>query len=90
MISLLPGPGFAAWALAALLDTGLSEAEAVLDDLVEYTWSRSVRPSLERTFPPVLFVSAPAPRREFEAKYYAEQVTAEPTDLNTRPPPPTS
>ncbi|MFE0470278.1 BTAD domain-containing putative transcriptional regulator [Streptomyces sp. NPDC058947] len=35
MIALLPGPHFAAWALAALLDTSLSEAEAVLDDLVE-------------------------------------------------------
>ncbi|MGW7256470.1 BTAD domain-containing putative transcriptional regulator [Streptomyces sp. NPDC054834] len=35
MIALLPGPSFAAWALAALLDAGLSEAEAVLDDLVE-------------------------------------------------------
>ncbi|MFF0964745.1 BTAD domain-containing putative transcriptional regulator [Streptomyces sp. NPDC003703] len=35
MTALLPGPGFAAWALAALLDTDLSAAEAVLDDLVE-------------------------------------------------------
>ncbi|GAA2292312.1 BTAD domain-containing putative transcriptional regulator [Streptomyces atrovirens] len=35
MIALLPGTGFAAWALAALLDADLSEAEAVLDDLVE-------------------------------------------------------
>lgn len=35
MAALLPGPSFAAWALAALLDTALSEAEAVLDDLVE-------------------------------------------------------
>ncbi|WP_030694166.1 BTAD domain-containing putative transcriptional regulator [Streptomyces globisporus] len=35
MLSLLPGPDFAAWAPAALLDMGLSEAEAVLDDLVE-------------------------------------------------------
>jgi DNA-binding SARP family transcriptional activator len=35
MTALLPGPSFAAWALAALLDAGLSEAEAVLDDLVE-------------------------------------------------------
>ncbi|MFB7915973.1 BTAD domain-containing putative transcriptional regulator [Streptomyces sp. NPDC056061] len=35
MIALLPGPSFAAWSLAALLDAGLSEAEAVLDDLVE-------------------------------------------------------
>ncbi|MEV8626149.1 BTAD domain-containing putative transcriptional regulator [Streptomyces sp. NBC_01268] len=35
MIALLPEPSFAAWALAALLDTGLAEAEAVLDDLVE-------------------------------------------------------
>ncbi|MFI9150621.1 AfsR/SARP family transcriptional regulator [Streptomyces sp. NPDC053367] len=35
MISLLPGPTFAPWALAALLDVGLSEAEALLDDLVE-------------------------------------------------------
>ncbi|MET8825568.1 BTAD domain-containing putative transcriptional regulator [Streptomyces sp. NPDC004610] len=35
MTALLPGPGFAAWALAALLDTGLAQAEAVLDDLVE-------------------------------------------------------
>ena len=35
VLALLPGPDFAAWALAALLDVGLSEAEAVLDDLVE-------------------------------------------------------
>jgi DNA-binding SARP family transcriptional activator len=35
MIALLPGPSFAAWALAALLDTALPEAEAALDDLVE-------------------------------------------------------
>ncbi|WP_335938756.1 AfsR/SARP family transcriptional regulator [Streptomyces sp. PTD5-9] len=35
MLALLPGPDFAAWALAALLDTDLSEADAVLDDLVE-------------------------------------------------------
>lgn len=35
MLSLLPGPDFAVWALAALLDTSLSHAEAVLDDLVE-------------------------------------------------------
>lgn len=35
MIALLPGPSFASWALAALLDADLSEAEAVLDDLVE-------------------------------------------------------
>ncbi|MFH8519878.1 AfsR/SARP family transcriptional regulator [Streptomyces gelaticus] len=35
MLALLPGPDFAAWALAALLDVDLSEAEAVLDDLVE-------------------------------------------------------
>ncbi|MGW1409393.1 AfsR/SARP family transcriptional regulator [Streptomyces sp. NPDC002403] len=35
MLALLPGPNFAAWALAALLDVDLSEAEAVLDDLVE-------------------------------------------------------
>ncbi|MFF0155984.1 BTAD domain-containing putative transcriptional regulator [Streptomyces sp. NPDC005263] len=35
MIALLPVPSFAAWALAALLDAGMSEAEAVLDDLVE-------------------------------------------------------
>lgn len=35
MAALLPGPSFAAWALAALLDSALSEAEAVLDDLVE-------------------------------------------------------
>ncbi|MBG0850356.1 tetratricopeptide repeat protein [Streptomyces spinoverrucosus] len=35
MIALLPGPSFAAWALAALLDVGASEAEALLDDLVE-------------------------------------------------------
>ncbi|MFD8799293.1 AfsR/SARP family transcriptional regulator [Streptomyces atroolivaceus] len=34
-LALLPGPAFAAWALAALLDVGLDEAEAVLDDLVE-------------------------------------------------------
>jgi tetratricopeptide (TPR) repeat protein len=35
MVSLLPGPSFAAWVLAALMDTDLPEAEAVLDDLVE-------------------------------------------------------
>jgi tetratricopeptide (TPR) repeat protein len=35
MLALLPGPNFAAWALAALLDVGLSHAETVLDDLVE-------------------------------------------------------
>ncbi|MEU4770883.1 tetratricopeptide repeat protein [Micromonospora sp. NPDC023644] len=35
MLSLSPGPDFAAWALAAMLDTSLSHAEAVLDDLVE-------------------------------------------------------
>ncbi|EFL29612.1 response regulator [Streptomyces viridochromogenes DSM 40736] len=35
MIALLPGPNFAAWALAALLDADLPKAEAVLDDLVE-------------------------------------------------------
>jgi DNA-binding SARP family transcriptional activator len=35
MVALLPGASFAAWALAALLDTALPEAEAVLDDLVE-------------------------------------------------------
>ncbi|MFD0427618.1 hypothetical protein ACFQ60_03680 [Streptomyces zhihengii] len=35
MIALLPEPSFSAWALAALLDAGLAEAEAVLDDLVE-------------------------------------------------------
>ncbi|MEU0599959.1 tetratricopeptide repeat protein [Streptomyces sp. NPDC006393] len=35
MLALLPGPDFAAWALAALLGVGVSEAEAVLDDLVE-------------------------------------------------------
>ncbi|MFF2522085.1 AfsR/SARP family transcriptional regulator [Streptomyces liangshanensis] len=35
MIALLPGPDFAPWATAALLDADLSEAEAVLDDLVE-------------------------------------------------------
>ncbi|MET7645033.1 BTAD domain-containing putative transcriptional regulator [Streptomyces sp. NPDC005426] len=35
MVALLPGPSFAAWALAALLDTALPEAETVLDDLVE-------------------------------------------------------
>ncbi|MGV2917495.1 tetratricopeptide repeat protein [Streptomyces alfalfae] len=35
MVALLPGPSFAAWALAALLNTALPEAEAVLDDLVE-------------------------------------------------------
>ncbi|MFD3946588.1 BTAD domain-containing putative transcriptional regulator [Streptomyces sp. NPDC058579] len=34
-LALLPGPAFAAWALAALLDIHLDEAEAVLDDLVE-------------------------------------------------------
>ncbi|MFI8521787.1 ATP-binding protein [Streptomyces sp. NPDC085481] len=35
LLALLPGPDFAAWALAALLDVNLSRAEAVLDDLVE-------------------------------------------------------
>ncbi|WP_199561923.1 ATP-binding protein [Micromonospora deserti] len=35
MLSLLPGPDFAAWALAALLDVSLSDAEVVIDDLVE-------------------------------------------------------
>ncbi|MET9480824.1 BTAD domain-containing putative transcriptional regulator [Streptomyces sp. NPDC006638] len=35
MLALLPGPDFAAWALAALLDLDLRRAEAVLDDLVE-------------------------------------------------------
>ncbi|MFF3854576.1 ATP-binding protein [Micromonospora sp. NPDC002575] len=35
MISLLPGPDLAGWALAALLDVSLSDAEALLDDLVE-------------------------------------------------------
>ncbi|MFB7600708.1 BTAD domain-containing putative transcriptional regulator [Streptomyces sp. NPDC056160] len=35
LITHLPGPSFAPWALASLLDTGLPEAEAVLDDLVE-------------------------------------------------------
>nr|WP_037659886.1 BTAD domain-containing putative transcriptional regulator [Streptomyces flavovirens] len=35
LLTLLPGPDFAAWTLAALLDVGLSEAESVLDDLVE-------------------------------------------------------
>ncbi|WP_430502952.1 tetratricopeptide repeat protein [Micromonospora trifolii] len=35
LLSLLPGPDFAGWALAALLDTSLPHAEAILDDLVE-------------------------------------------------------
>ncbi|WP_424862518.1 AfsR/SARP family transcriptional regulator [Streptomyces sp. MMS24-I29] len=35
MLALLPGPDFAPWVPAALLDVDLSEAEAVLDDLVE-------------------------------------------------------
>ncbi|MGW0537610.1 AfsR/SARP family transcriptional regulator [Streptomyces sp. NPDC003032] len=35
MLALLPGPDFAVWALAALLDLDLRRAEAVLDDLVE-------------------------------------------------------
>ncbi|ADI03985.1 transcriptional regulator, SARP family protein [Streptomyces bingchenggensis BCW-1] len=35
MLALLPGPDFAPWALATLLDIGLSDAEGVLDDLVE-------------------------------------------------------
>ncbi|MEV0728281.1 tetratricopeptide repeat protein [Polymorphospora sp. NPDC050346] len=35
MLSLLPGTDFAAWALAAMLDTSVSQAEAILDDLVE-------------------------------------------------------
>jgi tetratricopeptide (TPR) repeat protein len=35
MLSLLPTADFGAWALAALLGVGLSEAENVLDDLVE-------------------------------------------------------
>lgn len=35
LLALLPGPDFAAWALAALLDVDVSEAEAVVDALVE-------------------------------------------------------
>jgi DNA-binding SARP family transcriptional activator/tetratricopeptide (TPR) repeat protein len=35
VLALLPGPDFAVWALAALLDTDLGLAEAVLDELVE-------------------------------------------------------
>ncbi|WP_406003221.1 ATP-binding protein [Streptomyces sp. NBC_00829] len=35
MLALLPGTDFAAWALAALLDVGLSDAETAIDDLVE-------------------------------------------------------
>ncbi|WP_244888729.1 ATP-binding protein [Streptomyces purpureus] len=35
MLALLPGPDFAAWAPAALLDVDVPAAEAVLDDLVE-------------------------------------------------------
>ncbi|MFD5899592.1 BTAD domain-containing putative transcriptional regulator [Streptomyces sp. NPDC060366] len=35
MLALLPGPDFATWALAALLDADVSDAEAVVDDLVE-------------------------------------------------------
>ncbi|MFD6281051.1 BTAD domain-containing putative transcriptional regulator, partial [Streptomyces sp. NPDC060209] len=35
MLALLPGPDFAVWALAALLDTDLGRAEAVLDELVD-------------------------------------------------------
>ncbi|MCX4417797.1 tetratricopeptide repeat protein [[Kitasatospora] papulosa] len=35
MLALLPGPDFTTWALTALLDVDLSEAEAVLDDLVD-------------------------------------------------------
>ncbi|MFD3525138.1 BTAD domain-containing putative transcriptional regulator [Streptomyces sp. NPDC058653] len=35
LLSLLPGPDFAAWTLAALLDVDVPEAEAVVDDLVE-------------------------------------------------------
>ncbi|MFE7616540.1 BTAD domain-containing putative transcriptional regulator [Streptomyces sp. NPDC057496] len=35
MLALLPGPDFAVWALAALLDTDLVLAEEVLDELVE-------------------------------------------------------
>ncbi|MFE7756769.1 BTAD domain-containing putative transcriptional regulator [Streptomyces sp. NPDC057429] len=35
MLALLPGPDFAVWALAALLDLDLGRAEAVLDELVD-------------------------------------------------------
>ncbi|MFJ3249975.1 AfsR/SARP family transcriptional regulator [Streptomyces sp. NPDC086782] len=35
MLALLPGPDFAVWALAALLDMDLGRAEAVLDELVD-------------------------------------------------------
>ncbi|MFD7325756.1 BTAD domain-containing putative transcriptional regulator [Streptomyces sp. NPDC059875] len=35
LLALLPGPDFAAWALAALLDVDLAGAEAVLDDLID-------------------------------------------------------
>ncbi|MFH8476678.1 AfsR/SARP family transcriptional regulator [Streptomyces sp. NPDC018000] len=35
LLSLLPGPDFAVWALAALLDMDLGRAEAVLDELVD-------------------------------------------------------
>ncbi|MFI1195957.1 ATP-binding protein [Micromonospora sp. NPDC020750] len=35
LLSLSPGPDFAAWALAALIDTTMAHAEAVIDDLVE-------------------------------------------------------
>ncbi|MEU0071555.1 BTAD domain-containing putative transcriptional regulator [Streptomyces sp. NPDC006332] len=35
MLALLPGPDFAVWALAALLDTDMGLAESVLDELVE-------------------------------------------------------
>ncbi|MET8975817.1 BTAD domain-containing putative transcriptional regulator [Streptomyces sp. NPDC004539] len=43
MVALLPGPGFAAWALAALLDGDLAGAESVLDDLVEVHLVQVVR-----------------------------------------------
>ncbi|MEV0397472.1 ATP-binding protein [Polymorphospora rubra] len=35
MLSLLPCTDFAAWALASMLETSVSQAEAILDDLVE-------------------------------------------------------
>ncbi len=35
LLSLLPGPDFPAWTAAALLDAGLAEADALLDELVD-------------------------------------------------------
>ncbi|CAM5236756.1 SARP family transcriptional regulator [Streptomyces spiroverticillatus] len=45
LVALLPGPQFAAWALAPLLDVDLTEAEAVLDDLVEVHLVQTLAPT---------------------------------------------